>query len=389
MSGGIKVAPKLPEADRELMLCELCPRMCRHACPVGVVARDEALTASEKMAEARRQIRGVSTPGTHTAWDCTGCGLCTATCKHENPVGELLFAARAERFAAGDAPEGARALAKRCREEGGPHGEANRKALETIASERRIRSTVADFEGPRVPGRGVRVLFPGCDLRENPERVAALLEIADLLGEGDLALWDGAAPCCGYPLLAAGDTLGFEAHARRLAEALSGATLVTTSCAHCAWTLKVGWARVGIETTFEVEHFSQTASQALRRTRSTPPLKGEYVLHEPCYLAHGLKETGAPRKILNGILGAFGPDEGPEDDEGSGPPALPPSIWQGDRSWCCGGGGALPETKPELAREMARVRAADLLGTSFGVPGLPDSAGDSGDQKVVTASPCC
>ncbi|MDF1562662.1 MAG: (Fe-S)-binding protein [Deltaproteobacteria bacterium] len=367
--------------EKELLLCELCPRMCRHACPVGVVARDEALTPQEKMAEARRQLRGESEVGVHTAWDCAGCGLCTATCEHDNPVGELLLAARARRFVAGDAPEAARALARRCREEGTPRGPVDRRRLESIQEARRIRRTVREFEGPRVPGRGLRVLFPGCELVEDaPERVGRLLDIADSLGEGDLVVWDGAARCCGYPLLAAGDAAGYAAHASRLASALAGASLITTPCAHCATTLELASERFGIGFP-PVEHLSQTLAKALRRkgvTRVVEDLLPRgWVLHEPCHLVHGLEESEAPRQLLEAITGGR-----PEAAEGTGE-----SIWQGERSWCCGGGGALPHTRPELAREMARVRAADLLGESAGPPaleGLPGSA-----RQLVTASPCC
>ncbi len=79
-------------------ICAFCPRLCRHVCPVAVGSGREAATPTSMMGGVWSWLTG------HAATDeayalaslCTSCGACTAACKLDRPVGDLLSQARGE-----------------------------------------------------------------------------------------------------------------------------------------------------------------------------------------------------------------------------------------------------------------------------------------------------
>ena len=81
--------------NADFAICALCPRLCRHVCPVSVATGREAATPTAMMSIPliATQLPKLSLAGTSL---CMGCGACTRHCKSHQPVAERLSAWRAE-----------------------------------------------------------------------------------------------------------------------------------------------------------------------------------------------------------------------------------------------------------------------------------------------------
>ncbi|HND32365.1 MAG TPA: hypothetical protein PLA94_20315 [Myxococcota bacterium] len=84
--------------NADYAICALCPRLCRHVCPVAVATGREAATPTAMMSIPllAAQVPELSLAGTSL---CNGCGACTRHCKNHQPVAERLSAWRAEQGA--------------------------------------------------------------------------------------------------------------------------------------------------------------------------------------------------------------------------------------------------------------------------------------------------
>ena len=82
--------------DPRIQTCALCPRLCRHQCPVAVATGREAATPTQLMTTLLRWSRGEVSPelAGAAASLCTDCGACESTCGVDQPVPEMLRQAR-------------------------------------------------------------------------------------------------------------------------------------------------------------------------------------------------------------------------------------------------------------------------------------------------------
>jgi heterodisulfide reductase subunit D len=95
------------------------------------------------------------------------------------------------------------------------------------------------------------------------------------------------------------------------------------------------------------------------RLRFTKKINKKITYHDPCHLGRGAGVYDAPRNILRAIPGVE-LVEMPRNRR-----------W----SWCCGGGGGVPEAFPDLAKWNAEDRLRE--------------AGETGAELVVTTSAVC
>lgn len=359
--------------------CNLCPRMCHPACPVSNATYDVTVTPREKNAAAGLARRGARAFDEETArlfYACTSCRACTEWCEHDNDVAASLLTARAAAVSRGvELPE-VRAVRARIEETGNPWGEDLRARVLALPRDRKVgergpvRADHADV--PVVPGRGLRLYWPGCDtLHHRPDLLEKTLAVADRLGEPDLVVYAGEVQCCGYALLSAGHLDRFRAHARRLADELKGVRRIWTASPECAWTFSVAFPEyAGIDPPAKVAHVVDLLLPALRHAPSRPPVALEAAYHDPCFLGRHLGRYDAPREIANRLLKTPLVEQGP---------------WNRETSYCCGGGGLLPHTDPATADAITRQRVADLTGSTSGPPG--EAA--PGPRAIVTACPTC
>jgi len=267
---------------------------------------------------------------------CTGCHRCAVYCAHDNDVPSILYAARATAVRAGVAPRAWTELPARFSALG--HGET----ADLAAIHATLRS-----------GHGDALLFAGCDaLASGGQEAREALFAAKALGA---PLGVAGALCCGLKLREAGHPELHLAHAARVRRALGPKPLhlvfLSPSCAKSVqeWPLPEG---------SRVEHVTSYLARALaalpERSRP-PPLPETVAWHDPCALARDLSELTAPRALLSAAVKEF---------------CEPPRS--GIDTSCCGAGGLLPRTLPDLAAKMAAERKAEL-----------------GGAPAVTSSPVC
>jgi fumarate reductase (CoM/CoB) subunit B len=107
--------------QKALRYCTLCPKLCRHACPVAHGEARETSTPWGLMRLLYLVSRGDVTADAEvheTLHRCVSCGRCQSFCLHDNPVAETLARGRAALVEAGmEVPEAYREGTERCRRE--------------------------------------------------------------------------------------------------------------------------------------------------------------------------------------------------------------------------------------------------------------------------------
>lgn len=206
------------------------------------------------------------------------------------------------------------------------------------------------------------LLFAGCSA-DQPSGRAGALSLAKLLqraGE-DFAVLGESESCCG---LYAKD-LGFRREYYRLEEensALVGKTgikRIVTACASChrIWKGYPKAALAGVEIRHGVEQLEKLVREG--RLTFSPVARTKVTYHDPCHLGRGCGIYEPPRNLLRSVPGV----------------ELVEMRRNRRWSWCCGGGGGVPEAFPELARWNAEDRLRE--------------ARETGAEVLLTTSALC
>ena len=336
-------------------LCLACPKMCSYACPVSDATAREALTPWGKVSLAALSGRSPDAAAALAFAGCTGCHRCAVSCAHDNDVPSILYAARAASVRAGVAPAAWTDLPARFAARG--HGES-----EDLAA---VHATLRT-------GHGDALLFAGCDaLSQGGVEARDALFVAKELG-APLGLVPEGALCCGQKLVEGGHPELHAAHLGRVRALLvkprKPVHLVFLQPG-CARSVLAGW---GLPEGSRVEHITSylaAALAALPERLRPPPLDESLVWHDPCELARGLRELTAPRALLAAAVKDFREP-----------------LRSGIDTSCCGAGGLLQRTLPEVAEKLAAERRAEL-GAAAATSAAATSA--AATSASVTSSPGC
>ena len=201
----------------------------------------------------------------------------------------------------------------------------------------------------------MRALYwAGCTLRRRlPEVVEDHLDLLSRLGVDVVELSEEG--CCGSPLRLSGLVEGFRLNAARVAERIEALDVdaLITGCASCYRSFR-GYAelKLGVR---RVLHLAHVAADLM------PELRGGaegVAYHDPCELGRLSGVYEEPRRALAKVAEVVEP------------------LTSREGAMCCGGGGGLWSTAPELSLAVAEARLArdvEPLGVS----------------KLVTACPAC
>lgn len=341
----------LKHHKRDLQNCTYCPKLCRFCCPTAEVEHSETVTPWGKMTLAEMVRSGrleVSSEVGEIFYHCFACLHCQTHCRHSVDVPGALITARQLTFSSDCEPLALSAALGKFHDAGNPWGED---------LHRRLRQMIP---GEFFVAEAKVALFAGCQaIRQQSNSLSSLFELFEAIDIDYVAAYDGQELCCGLPLWLAGDAEGFAAHARRMAEALSGYRLVVSSCPACVYTLKSLYPAVSVSLSPAIEHLLEFLAGPLAGREPRHKLAGSHVYHDPCYLARYLGQTKLPREILGKVLAE--------------PPAG--TVWSGTDAQCCGGGGLVPHLLPEVAAQATARRMQQLAAT--------------GAERVVTACPGC
>ena len=326
-----------------LTLCTYCPSLCRHMCPVSTEEARDSTSPWGLMSLADHVVNGrlrLTSDVARSFYHCTGCGACTTFCLHDNDVAEVMVAARRFSVARGRSPFPSDLFA---------HADADADSWWQSGAK----------PGGRFRPQPSVLLLPGHQsLLREPGPVAALLELCQRLDEDELACGESSRLDVGYDLWSAGFHDEFATRARRVRDALAGATHVVVMSPVALYTLRELYPRVDARIEAAVVH---TTGFLLPRLSGAviERVPGRVAYHDACHLARHLDTVDVPREVLRRVL-AESLVELPRREKSS---------------WCCGGAGCLPITAPDTARAMSESVVAEALSV--------------GADRLVTFAPEC
>jgi Fe-S oxidoreductase len=329
--------------------------MCRHSCPTHLVTRSDACSPVGR-ALIIELYRGGKSALTEAAVDrlyqCNLCGACKAWCMPRHELPHIIELSRERVVAEHRAPTGTLELDKNTSEffnvYGEPHNERFTK-LQDVLKKSSSTSKIAYFVGCTTAYR-----HPEIALAAHTVLTRLGVDFAFLTGEKDEV-------CCGSPLIRAGFTESAKSLATQNVSTIieSGAKTVITTCPGCARALKLDYPQLGVPLPNKIKVLHITELLAKHPKQLTPLMKSllqtkhsksplTMTYHDPCHLGRELGIYEPPRQLLK-LIPNVDLREFPHNREYAD---------------CCGGGGALPKTFPNLAEEITRTRLANTPSNS-------------------------
>lgn len=186
-----------------------------------------------------------------------------------------------------------------------------------------------------------------------PVNMAKIMDKAGV----DFSILGGEEWCCGFPLIGAGmpekmQTL-MEHNLNKVKEV--GAEAIVFTCPSCYHTWKLLY-----KTNAKLYHATQMMAELIKDKRiSLKEMNTTVTYHDPCDLGRNSGVFEEPREVLNAIPGL----------------KLVELPMNRQLSVCCGGGGNLEMTNPELSGKIAQMKL--------------DSIENTGADTVVTACQQC
>ena len=320
------------------------------------------------LAEAERPLIGgpdeLGVIDPEVLWSCTSCGACVEQCPVDiEHVDHIVDMRRYQVMIESNFPTELNGMFKNLENKGNPWGQNAKDRLQWTED--------LDFEVPVFDGSldGAEYLFwVGCagafeDRAKKTTRAVA--ELLHMAGVGYKVLGPEET-CTGDPARRAGNEFVFQMLAQQNVEVLNSVfedteplqRKIVVTCAHCFNTLANEYPELGGQ--YEVVHHTQLLNRLVREKRLTPvaPIADDVTYHDPCYLGRHNKVYDAPRELV-GASGA----------------TLREMPRHGDKSMCCGAGGARMWMEEKIGKRINVDRVDEALGTA--------------PSKIATGCPFC
>ncbi|MCA0330299.1 MAG: 4Fe-4S dicluster domain-containing protein [Actinobacteria bacterium] len=299
-------------------------------------------------------------------WSCTTCGACVNQCPVDiEHIDHIVDMRRNRVMIESEFPSELAGLFKNIENKGNPWG-AQASQRNAWIEEVDFPVRVFGMEGEDVVPDDVDYLFwVGCAgaFEDRAKRTTkAVAELLNLAGVEFMVLGEGET-CTGDPARRAGNEFLFQMQAMQNVEVLNEikAKKIVVTCPHCLNTLGREYPQVGGH--YEVVHHTQLLASLVKDGRLTPvqPVEaaGAVTYHDPCYLGRHNKVYTPPRELIGALPGL----------------ELREMERSGDRSFCCGAGGARMWMEERIGTRINLNRTDEALGT--------------GAQTIAVACPFC
>ncbi|HET6287967.1 MAG TPA: (Fe-S)-binding protein [Amycolatopsis sp.] len=297
-------------------------------------------------------------------WSCTSCGACVEQCPVDiEHVDHIVDMRRYQVMIESAFPSELNGMFKNLENKGNPWGQ---NAKDRLAWTEDLDFEVPVFDGDL--GDTEYLFWVGCAgafedrAKKTTRAVAELLHIAGV----KYTVLGSEESCTGDPARRAGNEFLFQMLAQQNVEILNSvfegrerkARKVVVTCAHCFNTLANEYPELGGQ--FDVVHHTQLLNRLVREKHLTPvaSVAEDVTYHDPCYLGRHNKVYDAPRELV-GASGA----------------QLREMPRHGDRSMCCGAGGARMWMEEKIGKRINVERVDEALGTA--------------PSKIATGCPFC
>ena len=340
----------------EVAKCNRCG-FCLPSCPTYLVKGEEAFSPRGRNAITRFAIENKMELDENTeraVFTCLGCGACTAACLSSVQTKDLIFQNRECQVDAGFYPKVAERLVRTL--------EASHNISDDDQEDRaEWRELVKELPGDAFEKERAEVVyFVGCVasffpmVQKIPANMAKIMRRAGV----DFTILGGDEWCCGFPLIGAGMPEKLEAMKAHNVERVvrAGAGTVVFTCPSCYHT----W-RHFYDTDVRLMHASQFIAELIRDGKIVlgKEVKATATYHDPCDLGRNSGIFEEPREVIKAVPGLNFVE-------------LPMNR---KFSVCCGGGGNVEMTDPDIFAAVARMKL--------------DSIRDVGAELVVTGCQQC
>ena len=340
----------------EVAKCNRCG-FCLPNCPTYLVKKKEAFSSRGRNAITRFAIENklqLSEDTENAIFTCLGCGACEAVCLSSVKTKELIFRDRECQVGEGFYPKITDRLVKTL--------EGTKNISDDDQDERaEWQELIKNLPEENFEKEKAEVLFfVGCVASFFPmvQKIPANMAIIMKKAGVDFTILGGDEWCCGFPLIGAGMPEKLEQmkehNLKKVADV--GAKKVVFTCPSCFHTWKHQY-----HTNVELVHASQFINQLIKagRIKLKKEIKVRTTYHDPCDLGRNTGVYEEPREIIKAVPGIDFVE-------------LPTNR---KFSVCCGGGGNVEMTDPDLSAQVAQMKL--------------DAIRSVGAEMVVTACQQC
>ncbi|KOS54718.1 (Fe-S)-binding protein [Rhodococcus rhodochrous] len=326
------------------------------------------------LAETDRRLVGETVEGelapvidTETLWSCTNCGACVEQCPVDiEHVDHIIDMRRYQVLIESDFPSELAGLFKNLENKGNPWGQNAKDRLNWISE--------LDFDVP-VFGQDADsfadyeyLFWVGCAGAYEDRAKKTTKAVAELLATAGVKFMVLGAEetCTGDSARRAGNEFLFQQLAMQNIETLNSVfegvedskRKIVVTCAHCFNALNNEYPQVGGN--YEVVHHTQLLNRLVRQKKLVPvaSVSQDVTYHDPCFLGRHNKVYDAPRELM-AASGA----------------KLTEMPRHGERSMCCGAGGARMWMEEKIGKRINIDRVDEALSTS--------------PSKIATGCPFC